>query len=147
MIFRVVKKFCFIFFLNLTFSISYKQLVEAGIALTFYWKYLFWNELTFLVTYDVIMNVSSEAAIRRCSSKEVFLTILQYSQEDACVGVSLNIFAGVKACNFIKKKLQHRCFLVSIAKFLRTAFLYNTSDGGCCCWWFHYRNIKTNVFL
>ena len=26
-------------------------------------KYLFWNELTFLVTYDVIMNVSSEAAV------------------------------------------------------------------------------------
>ena len=46
-------------------------------------KYLLWNELTFLVTYDVIMNVSSEAAVRRCSSKEVFLNILQYSQEDA----------------------------------------------------------------
>ena len=54
-------------------------------------KYLFWNELTFLVTYDVIMNVSSEATVRRCSSKEVFLIILQYSQEDACVGVSFGL--------------------------------------------------------
>ena len=52
-------------------------------------KYLFWNELTFLVTYDVIMmNVSSEAAVRRCSSKEVLLNILQYSQEETCAGVS-----------------------------------------------------------
>ena len=54
-------------------------------------KYLFWNESTFLGTYDVIMNVSSEAAVPRCSSKEVFLIILQYSQEDACVGVSFGL--------------------------------------------------------
>ena len=32
-----------------------------------------------------------------------------------------------KACIFIKKKLQHRCFLVNIVTFLRTAFLQNTS--------------------
>ena len=25
-------------------------------------------------------------------------------------------------CNFIEKRLQHRCFPVNIAKFLRTAF-------------------------
>ena len=31
-----------------------------------------------------------------------------------------------------KKSLQHRCFLVNIAKFLRTAFLQNFS-GGCFC--------------
>ena len=29
--------------------------------------------------------------------------------------------AGLKACNFIKKRLQHRCFPVNIAKFLRAA--------------------------
>ena len=28
-----------------------------------------------------------------------------------------------KACNFIKKRLQYRCFQVNTAKFLRTAFL------------------------
>ena len=27
-----------------------------------------------------------------------------------------------KACNFVKKRIQHRCFPVNIAKFLRTAF-------------------------
>ena len=37
---------------------------------------------------------------------------------------------GLKACNFIKKRLQHRFFLINIAKFLRTVFLQNTS-GGC----------------
>ena len=54
-------------------------------------EYLFWNELTFLVTYDVIMNVSSEAAVRRCPSKEVLLNNLQYSQEDASAGASFGL--------------------------------------------------------
>ena len=34
----------------------------------------------------------------------------------------------LKACNFIKKKLQHRCFTANIAKFLITSILKNI-------WW------------
>ena len=34
-----------------------------------------------------------------------------------------NKYAGLKACNFIKKRLQHRFFPVKFAKFLRTPFL------------------------
>ena len=52
-------------------------------------KYLFWNELTFLFTYDD--HVLSEATVRGCSSKEVFLYILQYSQENIGVGVSFGL--------------------------------------------------------
>ena len=33
--------------------------------------------------------------------------------------------------NFIKKRLQHVCFPVNIAKFLRTAIY--TENGGCFC--------------
>ena len=33
--------------------------------------------------------------------------------------------AGLQACKFIKKKLQHRCFPVNIAKYLRTLILMN----------------------
>ena len=40
--------------------------------------------------------------------------------------------ATQKACNFIKKRTQHRSFLVNIAKFSRTAFLQNNSGG---CFW------------
>ena len=54
-------------------------------------KYLFWKELTFLIIYDVIMNASPEAAVRRCSSKEMFFKISQYSQEKACDGVSFGV--------------------------------------------------------
>ena len=34
-----------------------------------------------------------------------------------------NKVAGLKTCNFIKKRLQRRCFLVKFAKCLRTSFL------------------------
>ena len=30
--------------------------------------------------------------------------------------------AGLQACNFVKKRLQHTCYLVKFAKFLRTRF-------------------------
>ena len=33
-----------------------------------------------------------------------------------------NKYAGLKACNFIKKRLQHNFFPVKFAKFLRTIF-------------------------
>ena len=36
--------------------------------------------------------------------------------------------AGLYACNFNKKRLQHRCFLVNIAKSLRTAILKNICE-------------------
>ena len=43
-----------------------------------------------------------------------------------------NKVAGLKSSNFIKKGLQHRYFLVNIAKFLKSLFLQNTS--GDCFW-------------
>ena len=36
-----------------------------------------------------------------------------------------NKTAGLKAYNFIKKRLWHRCFPVNIAKFVKNSFLYN----------------------
>ena len=54
-------------------------------------NYLFSNDLAFPVTYDVMMNVSSEATVCKCSSKEIFSKILQYSQENVCVGVSFGV--------------------------------------------------------
>ena len=40
-----------------------------------------------------------------------------------------NIVADLKSRNFVKKRLQHRCFPVNIAIFLKTAFLQKTSAG------------------
>ena len=62
---------------------------------------------------------------RRISTKKDVLKISQYSQENTCVGVFFNKVSDLQACNFIKKRLQHRCFPVKFAKFLRTAILKN----------------------
>ena len=39
---------------------------------------------------------------------------------------------SLRACNHIKKRLQHSCFPVKFAEFLRTPFLQNTSGGRFC---------------
>ena len=48
---------------------------------------------------------------RRCSVKKMFLKILQNSQENTCIRVSL-----------LKKRLWHWCFPVNFVKYLRTHF-------------------------
>ena len=40
----------------------------------------------------------------------------------------INKFSGLKAWNFIKKRLQHGCFPLNIAKFLRTPILKNICE-------------------
>ena len=85
------------------------------------------------------MNVLSEAAVRRCSTKEMLLKI----HRKISVLESL-LESGLNACNFIENRLLHRCFPVNIAKFLITAFLQNTSSG---CFWFKNINIKAHVFF
>ena len=42
---------------------------------------------------------------------------------NTCVEVFFNKVAGLQACDFVKKRLQHRCFPVKFTKFLRTPFL------------------------
>ena len=41
--------------------------------------------------------------------------------------------AALKACNFVNKRVQHTCFPVKFAKFLRTAPVaaYDFRSGGC----------------
>ena len=41
----------------------------------------------------------------------------------------LNKVSDLKVCNFIKKRLQHRCFAEKFVKFSGTTFLQNNSGG------------------
>ena len=50
--------------------------------------------------------IFSEAVVHRCSLKWVFFKICVF----------------LKTCNFIKKRLEHRCFPVKFAKLLGTSF-------------------------
>ena len=67
----------------------------------------------------------SRSSHRKCFVKKVFLKV---SQEDAGAGVFFNKVAGLKAYNFIKSSLQHRCFPVKFCKFLRTLNLKNICE-------------------
>ena len=76
----------------------------------------------------------SEEAVRKVSSKPVFLNFAIFTGKQLCWSLLLiKLQLLIKACNFIKSRLQHRCFLVNIAKFLRTAFFCNTpvAVSGC----------------
>ena len=46
------------------------------------------------------------------------------------IGSLFNNVAGLKFCDFIKKRLQHRCFPVNIVKFLGTAFFFISATSG-----------------
>ena len=47
-----------------------------------------------------------------------------------CWSLILNKVAGLKPAALLKKRLQHKCFPVNVAKFLRTPF-YRTPSGYC----------------
>ena len=66
-------------------------------------------------------SVLYRSSQRRCPAKEsVFKKFTNLKVKQQCWS-----FAGLKACNFIKKRLQHRCFPVNLMKFLRTPILKN----------------------
>ena len=83
-------------------------------------------------------NISCEIIIprnshRSCSVKKVALKSFTLFLGKQCVGVSFYKGAGLKYYNFIKKVLQHRCFPVNVAKFLRSPILKNI-----CGYLLHY---------
>ena len=68
--------------------------------------------------------LKSEAVAQRCSVKNVFLEISQDSLENTCFRISF--LTKLQACNFVKKRLWHKCFPVNFARFLRTFFSHST---------------------
>ena len=52
-----------------------------------------------LILNKPLLNKKKEAAVQRCSVKNVFLEISQNSQENTCARVSFLI--NLQACNFI----------------------------------------------
>ena len=69
---------------------------------------------------------SFKSSLRSVLQKKVFLKMSQILQEKTPVLESLlNKVACLQAWNFIKKGLQHWCFHVKFAKFLRTPILKN----------------------
>ena len=75
-----------------------------------------------------ILQPFSEAAMGGVPYRKPFSNILWYSQENNCSGLFFNKVAGHQAYNVIKKRLQHRYFIVNIGKFIRRLILKNISE-------------------
>ena len=89
-------------------------------------------------------NIRPNYGLHRSSRLEVsykkgVLKIFAKSHKSTSARVSFLIKLQASDCNFIKKRLRHKCFLVNSAKFLRTPFLWNTSGG---CFWFQVYHVS-----
>ena len=86
----------------------------------------------------MVLATSSETAVCSCSLKYMFLIIRNIYRKTSVLESLLQ-----RDANFIKKRFQYRCFPVNIAKFLRTAFLSNTSGD---CFWLLWKFTVLNLF-
>ena len=65
-----------------------------------------------IVLISFLAIIDSEAANGGFVWGKVFLKISQISEDNTCVKSLFNQVAGLQACNFIKKRPQHRCLPV-----------------------------------
>ena len=81
-------------------------------------------------------------------TKQLFADVLQSKcslevrnvhRKTAVLESLFNKVGTLEARNFIKKKLQHRCFSVKLSKFLKTLFLQNPPGG--YFWKFHMNSL------
>ena len=80
---------------------------------------------------------------RRCSIKKTVLSNFAiFTEKYMCTFFNKN--ADLQACNLIKNRLQHRCFLMSIVKFSRTPISKNICERLLLGFSFY---ISLNVFL
>ena len=99
-----------------------------------------------LVNVQCNPHESSISSIIRSSHLLMFYEIsVKYFAKFTGKHLSGNLFfnkvPGVQACNFIERRLQHRCFSVNCVKFLRNTFFHRTSPGD----WFWIMTVSCNT--
>ena len=108
--------------------VSYNYLLRLSIKA--YFQYLVEN---YLLTQKVKSEFQKQLITGGVLVKKVFFEISQNLQENTGVfhsgrvRVSFFIKLLPQTCNFIKRRLWHRCFKVNFAKFLGIPFLQSTS--------------------
>ena len=81
-----------------------------------------------LLIFDVFAEQITKAVTNRGSRSQMSFKIGPlknfkiFTGKHLCWSLFFNKVAGLQACNFIKKRLQRKCFPLNIAKSLRTAF-------------------------
>ena len=67
----------------------------------------------------------SDAVIRVCSSKQVFLgNFAKFTGKHLCQSLFLNKVAGLKLATILKKRLWNSCFPVNFGRIFKTTFFY-----------------------
>ena len=69
-----------------------------------------------------ILELQTEAVVRWCSAKKVFIEISQNSQENTCARVSFSIKLQASACHFIKKETLAEVFSCEFCKISKNIF-------------------------
>ena len=142
---------------------SWVQIFDKDLNCFIYWGY--WSTIhwkSFVSKKDAKANINL-VELKFCKVEEVrkyfaYFVKLQYLQfrfqiyrsshsrnffgtsalkNIAMLEFIFNKVAGFQARNFIKKRLQHRCFSVKFAKSLRASFLQNIYGG---CFWKYLMN-------
>ena len=87
-------------------------------------------------SWEILRNYSTifRSSHWRSSIKKAILKhFVIFTGKHLCRDLFFNKVAGHQGCNFIKKRLQHRCYLVNIRKFIRSTILKNISER--LYWW------------
>ena len=84
--------------------------------------------------------------------KIVFLKVCNIHRKMPLLESLFSKVASLKTCNFIERRLQHGCFPVNIAKFLRKFYFKNTTGGYFCSlnssgiWWYRETDDISSFF-
>ena len=70
--------------------------------------------------------IVTEAVVRKCSVKNMFLEISQNSQKNTCAKVSFLIKLQPQTCNFIKKEALAELFSCEFCEISMNTFSYRT---------------------
>ena len=63
---------------------------------------------------------------KKCSKK-----FRKFHRKTPALDSLFNKVSRLQACNFVRKRLQYRCFLVGFAKFIITLFFWRIDANGC----------------
>ena len=112
-----------------------------GGAKDFISTWVFLRRITFFIKIEMFWH--RIFSIFQKQPPELFLKILQNSQENNCARFSLLmkllvsglLVSGLRPATLLKERISNWCFPVNFVKLLRTAFYRTPPDG---CFWFFY---------
>ena len=65
----------------------------------------------------------------RYSAVAALTKFARFTKNHLCRSIFFNKVVGLQPATLLKKRLRHKCFRANLAKFSRTPFLQNTTDG------------------